>query len=370
MRSFAYYLFEHFDSEKEANNPLNPRRFLSAQMDGVLCAIADVPAYALTQAALSAQFGEERVAKLLRGGIIRADNGRIALDTPVLVREDAAALRAFLAEAVAPLADILWKNCGELEALARRMSDPAEPKTHLYHVLCGMIFDGALMDALGERGAIAVERPHDTGLNYLVTAYESCAELDALSAGLLCSYNRAANDEIALQSFGDSDGTRLDAYRFFRLRELNKLPERFAQAERLARGMTQSDLLGEAARLLREGRCAKGALSLLSCLGYVENGRVCVPVYRAEDGAAIDAMARKAEDWLLEPVCAIFARMERALDVLCVRHGVSAAEIANELWHLLFGALNEEIVRGGLAARPPYRAGEGRYLQSIQMQWE
>lgn len=369
MRSFAYYLFEHFDAEAEADNPANPRRFLDARLDAAISAIVDVPTLTLTQSELEDRFGAECVVALLRGGIIRIEKGRVALNTPVLVHEDAAALRQFLAQAVMPLADVLCAHADEMMALTRRLSWPAAAPVHLYHVLCGMILDGAFLDALGTRGVMATERRHPDGLDYLATIYENDAALDALSAGLLCSYNRAVSDTLALQSFGDSDGARLDAYRFFRLRELGRLTPCFAEAERLAQGMTQADLLAETERLLKAGKARKTALALLNCLGYARGGRVCVPVYRAADQAVVHALAQRVEDWLVEPVCEALTCAGRTLDVLAVRHGVAATELANELWHLLFGSLNEELVRRGLAAKPLHREGEGRYLQSIQAQW-
>lgn len=369
MRSFTYYLFENFDPEAEADSPANPRRFLDARLDATISAIADAPAFSLAQDELEARFGMERVAALLRGGVIRIEKGRVALDTPVLVREDAAALRAFLAQTVMPLADVLCAHAGEMMALTRRLSCPAETEIHLYHILCGMIFDGAFMDVLGARGVIATGRRHPDGLDYLATIYENDATLDALSARLLCSYNRAVSDTLALQSFGDSDGARLDAYRFFRLRELGRLTPCFAEAERLAQGMTQAELLAETERLLKAGKASETALALLTCLGYARNGRVCVPVYQAVDRAVVHALAQRVEEWLMESVCEALTCTERTLDVLAVRHGVATEELANELWHLLFGSLNEELVRRGLAAQPLHREGEGRYLQSIQVQW-
>lgn len=52
-------------------------------------------------------------------------------------------------------------------------------------------------------------------------------------------------------------------------------------------------------------------------------------------------------------------------DLTAVRHGVEFRDIANELWHLMFGAANEYLVNKGFYAKPEYRAGEGRYLQCI-----
>ena len=64
----------------------------------------------------------------------------------------------------------------------------------------------------------------------------------------------------------------------------------------------------------------------------------------------------------------IFAgRRARLLAMKALRERyVPAGETANELYHILFGGINEELVRRGLTAAPPDRPGEGRYLQCIK----
>jgi hypothetical protein len=45
--------------------------------------------------------------------------------------------------------------------------------------------------------------------------------------------------------------------------------------------------------------------------------------------------------------------------------GVDEKEIANGLWHQVFGYINENLVLQGLFASPESRIGEGRYFQAI-----
>jgi hypothetical protein len=44
---------------------------------------------------------------------------------------------------------------------------------------------------------------------------------------------------------------------------------------------------------------------------------------------------------------------------------VDIKEIANEIWHQIFGATNEYLVKEGFVSSPPYTDGEGRYLRSF-----
>ena len=65
-------------------------------------------------------------------------------------------------------------------------------------------------------------------------------------------------------------------------------------------------------------------------------------------------------------LCKTLREAGETLSLTAVRHGVPPAEIANELYHILFGGINEAAVSRGLAAVPPRKPGEGRYLQCIQ----
>lgn len=50
-----------------------------------------------------------------------------------------------------------------------------------------------------------------------------------------------------------------------------------------------------------------------------------------------------------------------------VKQSVSVHELGNELWHQLFGRVNEKLVTYGLVSTPPNSKGEGRYLKSIKL---
>lgn len=54
-----------------------------------------------------------------------------------------------------------------------------------------------------------------------------------------------------------------------------------------------------------------------------------------------------------------------ASELTSVRHKVDPKEIANELWHQIFGATNEYLVKEGFVVCPDTYEGEGRYLRSF-----
>ena len=48
-----------------------------------------------------------------------------------------------------------------------------------------------------------------------------------------------------------------------------------------------------------------------------------------------------------------------------VVHGVAYSEIGNELWHQVFGNINEYLVNHGLFSNPELIEGQGRYLRAL-----
>jgi len=232
-----------------------------------------------------------------------------------------------------------------------------------------MVFDGDFFSCLEARGAVATGRIHPGGLDYLTVIYETCPELESYANGLLCSYNRFMGNGIALQSFGDAAGDRLDLYRFSRLVETGKLPETFQPVlplwNRLAGG--KESLLEQVRQLTQQGTCTQEALEILTAFGYARDGHICVPVYEACHREILREMTALVDDRLGKAFSDTLFRLSSHTDITAVRHGIPAGEIANELYHLLFGTVNEILVRQGYAARPDFIPGQGRYLRSIQL---
>ena len=200
--------------------------------------------------------------------------------------------------------------------------------------------------------------------------YQDCQSLQDFSNGLLCSYNRLTDGRTSLQSFGDANGDRFDFYRFFRLREQDPLPERYAEAASLLaalpKGAEKQAILSQARALLLHGGCDSGCLRLLELFGYARNGRLCVPVFSEQDAPVIRQLEAIVAEIILDPLAEALLTAPRDLGLTASRHGVSPGETANELYHILFGGINEALANLGLVAPPPYRPGEGRYWQCIE----
>lgn len=372
MRHFEYFLFENFDPDREVNHPGNPRRILNSQADGILSRVSDFPPRACPSFLLRKEFGTESIDRLIHAGALRETGDILLYDTPIFLEEDTPVLRAFSQSAAAPLADLLYAQKNALWDCAAQIRNGFDPPSNLYHILCGMIFDGRLFDHLCQRGAVAVSRPHTSGLDYLSVIYQDCQSLQAFSNGLLCSYNRLTDGRASLQSFGDANGDRFDFYRLFRLQEQGPLPERYAEAApllaALPRGAEKQAILAETRALLMTGTCGSPCLELLELFGYVRAGKICVPVYSDQDLPVIRQLEDVVVETLLDPLAQALPAAPKELGLTAARHGVSPGEIANELYHILFGGINEALANLGLVAPPPYRPGEGCYWQCIEWQ--
>lgn len=364
MRRFSYFLFENFDPEEQAQNPQNPRRFLNASVDPILDRIAQEPPRSCPADAFSAG----AVVPLLQGGILREEDGCLLFDTPVLLREDAPVLRKEMQARAERLTEELLPAALQLQACCQELGNGFPVEINLYHILCGMVFDGLFFDYLSRQNAVATSRLHHSGLDYLAVIYESCQELNEFSDGLLCSYNCFTDGICSLQSFGDCDGSRLDVYRVSRLLEAGQLPPRFERAGRLLEACpSKENLLAQVRQLVEKGTCEPEAMALLTEFGYAADGRLCVPVYT---GAALQA-AERIEKILEERIGSSFVQALSGVEGLtAVCHGVPEKELANEMYHILFGSVNEALAARGIVASPPRIPGEGRYLRCIQLETE
>jgi len=359
MRKFDYFLFENFDADEVAQHPANPRSFLNAKADSILD--------------LAAQGEEISASKLLdqlkESGVLRSNGNHFFFDCPIFLKEDVTALARDLPLRIKPVIDSLSASLSDIYAACRNIQNGFSVQMNLYHILCGMIFDGAFFDFLSEKKALATSRIHPSGLDYLVVIYEKCEELATFSNYLLCSYNRFCNQHCALQTFGDSLGNRSDFYRFFRLLEQNKLPASHEPLQALIQtaSLNKDIILAETAEWLHGKPCSSSVMHLLEAFGYAVNGKPAVPVFKPEHRPIIAQIEKSIEQLLGHSIEETLHELSSTLNITAVRQGVNQLEIANELYHLVFGCINEELVCRGIVASPPLIPNEGRYFRCIEL---
>ncbi len=370
MRNFEYFLFENFDADQESNNPNNPRNFLGNKTDALLTDVASFPAYTFSYEECCKKHNPLLLRKLIDSGVLRLSGTALVFDCPIFLREDADVLQTKIASKASALADLLDNSMTAIQDCCGKIRNGFPMELNLYHILCGMIFDGYFFDFLSNMGTVATSRQHLSGLDYLSVIYEKCEELQSFSDSLLCSYNRFVNTKCSLQSFGDARGNRFDFYRFFRLMEQGTLPDKFtdvkAQIDNLE-DANKDHLLEEVVSLVKTGRCDPAAMELLELFGYVKEGTICVPIYTPEHQKFLAEIENIVEKCLGNVVSNILIELAGSLDITAVRHGVDPKEIANELYHIVFGSINEELVARGCVSMPRYVPGEGRYFKCIEI---
>lgn len=370
MRKFEYFLFENFDADQESNNPQNPRNFLGSKTNPLLTEVASFPANTVSYKECCEKHNDHLLQKLMEGGVLRPSGTTLVFDCPIFLREDADVLQREIASKASMLADLIDNNMTAIRDCCGKIRNGFPVALNLCHILCGMIFDGYFFDFLSNIGAVATSRQHPSGLDYLSVIYEECEELQSFSDGLLCSYNRFVNAKCSLQSFGDAQGSRFDFYRFFRLMEQGTLPDKFkiAKAKIDNFGDANKDhLLDEVVSLVQTGRCEAAVMDLLELFGYAKNGTICVPVYTPEHKIYITEIESIIEKCLGNAISDILLELADSMDITAVKHGVDRKEIANELYHIVFGSINEELVARGMIAAPPYIPNEGRYFKCIEV---
>ncbi len=368
MRSFSYFLYENFDAEKEAENPKNPRRLFSPETDRVLTWILNREKEA-NEGECRSEFGESLVDSLIEAGFLGRTEQILRINAPFFLSEDLPLIRKFLGKSASEITDLLEKSLSDIFVACKKIRNNFPVQHNLYHILCGMVLDGSFFDFLSQRGIVKTSNIHPSGLDYLLILYEQSETLRIYSEELLCSYNRLADQHAALQSFGDADGNRHDFYRFFRLWQEQRLPEAWA-SDRVFLEKTCFDkdtILSETVSFIKTGDASPTIKELLERFGYAENGKISVPVYLPEDRPHIRHIAETTEQIIGESVSKQLLKISESLPIRSNEHGVDPREIANELYHLLFGEINRELIRRKIATAPPFHPGEGRYLKSVEI---
>ena len=362
-KQFSCYLYDQIDHEKEAAHPDNPRNFMGS-LSPLISAMVSREAGAILYEDLAGQFGSDYISRMIRCGVLRREEQKVYLDTPVFLESDASVLADHFASAAEEIADLIISCKQPLYELAGKIDNGFSPERNLYHLLCGWSMDGAMIDRLIQEDIISEGRSHPTGLDYLLILYEKCPALDVFSTRLLCSFNRCVQEGCALESFGDADGNRLDCFRYFRLKEQGKLTPAFGEIDQAMQDLSSADLTCAAAALADGRRADDRAVRALETFGYVRSGKLCVPVFRPEHDVIFYAMEELLEKILLQPVAEVFEVL-RDLQITPSLHRVPLKETANECWHILFGNINEALIRNGLVSAPDAFDGEGRYLRCL-----
>lgn len=356
---FNKYYFENYSSDTpfDINNP----RFVMA-MDGVDSVLERI----VTSAPYSLTTGDFDHAELLNAllniDVLQIKDDHLGIAVPFFLSRDADVLKELSKKVANIIAAELLARKERIADIISRIDNGFPAERNLYHILCAYIFDGLMFDYLDENKLVTTSRIHNSGLDYLVILYEDSALLNEYSDMLLCSYNRLTVNGKGFVSFGDSNGNRNDFYRYNRQRELNLLSER----ERQYMTYPTEVLIDKFDRMARGEDIERSYVEVFERFGYCKDGKIVVPVYNTRSYDIADKLYRFIVGIVKEPVGNALALLQRETRLSAIAHGVDVRDIANEIYHLIFGETNEILVRSGLVSTPPYYPGEGRYFRSFE----
>ena len=353
------YFYENYplDMPFDSNNP---RYVLSLDgVDAILEKIIINKPYSLEIADLDKV---ELVKALLHIEALQLKNGKLGMAVPFFTASDEAVLKELSKKAAKNIGNELLKQKVLLYQIAEKLDNGHSAERNLYHLLCGDIFDGLMFDYLEENHLVTTSRVHKSGLDYLVILYEDTDSLNEYSDLLLCSFNRLTVKGKGFVSFGDSNGNRKDFYRYMRLRELGRLSEQ----ESVWLNDPAEELVEQFNKMLNGDKIDSKYLEIFEYFDYCRNGKIAIPVYDSSASRIVQELYEFVLEITKEQIASALTVIQGDTRLLAVSHKVDVKDIANEIYHLIFGEVNELLVREGIVATPPYVQGEGRYFKAFE----
>lgn len=260
----------------------------------------------------------------------------------------------------------------------------------LYHIICDKIFDGTAFEFFEAKKVFCASKLQKGNRNYIIVAYENSSIVDKYSNELLCSSNNYRAGDFIFNSFGDSNGARKDIYRFFRLVQKNienaspfynlnlsyiKVIEDINRDITKRSGELIYDVYNNSINYDELTKQDKNLLHLLNEVNYItindEDKSIStnIPIFQSNDKCIINEISDIVLSNIFPIVKDTFENFESNVpDLTGVIHKVDIKEIANELWHQIFGSANEYLVKKFFVHKPEDISGEGRYLRSLYIE--
>lgn len=360
----------------------------------VLAAIAEEKPFSIGDSKLMDKCSMEEdefndvIHSLLKIKAIEAQGSGYRVTFPVFLEKDIQILKEALGTIGKAVGDKIISLKDEIyESLKKLYSYNKFSKERLlYHIICDSIFDGTSFEFFEKKGVFAVSKKQPGQRDYIIIGYEDSESIDKFSNDLLCSSNNYRSKSYVFNSFGDSNGSRKDMYRYFRLveqgldmstpfKELNisyiNLVNEYNKNLTEDCGKIIDKVLLKEIDYKNLQEYEKKIINFLKDMKYLrakEEGKIeCIaPIFKPCDDEVVNILSDKILNSILEIVLQVFSSFEKSENELtAIIHGVNIKEIGNELWHQIFGAANEYLAAVGFVEKPVHLEGEGRYLRSI-----
>lgn len=248
-------------------------------------------------------------------------------------------------------------------------------KISLYHLVCGKIFDGLMFDYLEKKNLLKQSFHKNQNRDYMIIAYSDEPLCRLVNKKLVCSFNNARSNTNSLTSFGNAQGNRLDYFRYFKLRAINKLYGKFKKIDLDFHDISEQEIVDNSIDIVKKimnNQSLENSVYLknLQTMRYVStHNQLNVPVF-----TNYMEVLNKLEDSIIKNLGPIFVKSlkdisEQVLNsnIMCLSHKVEKDELTNELWHLYFGFLNNFLIKNKFVAKPKRYFKEGSYLKCVYL---
>ncbi|EGT3616239.1 hypothetical protein FHH43_08345 [Clostridium perfringens] len=332
---------------------------------------------------------DELITSFKEVNFIESKDNRYKINFPVFLEEDLKELDNYLCNIGNQIGDIIIENKAIIYNKIENLSSFSNfsKERLLYHIICDNIFDGTAIDFFGDKDIFCTSKNQPDNRDYLVIGYEEGEEIESYSNKLLCSSNNFSSKSFNFNSFGDSNGNRKDMYRFFRqsqqklenitsFKEVNlayiKIIENKNREIAEDCGNLILKVLNFKVKYLDLNKKEKDLADFLIKINYLSLDEVneilkCdVPIFTKEDRIIIEEISSLVLNETLELIRNFFIDFEKGnKNLMALKHKVDIKEVANELWHQIFGLTNEYLVKNDFVEKPMDIKGEGRYLRSL-----
>lgn len=320
---------------------------------------------------------------------IEVKNNSYQVKFPIILEKDIEEIEKYIykvgeviGKKIIDIKDVLYAKVSQLRCFKHYTYERI-----LYHIICDKIFDGTAFEFFTKRNTFCSSKLQPGNRNYIIVAYEDSKLVEKHSNKILCSSNNYRSSEFTFNSFGDLNGLRKDMFRFFRLTQksvhsaspfdkvniaynnvLDRMNKKIAyECGNLIRSVIEKDITYS--QLSEQEKSIAQFLQELEYISINEDNSISVNItvfYDFEVATTIKELSDIILENIFPIVKEIFDSFEiNVSEITPVRHNVDIKETANELWHQIFGATNEYLVKEGFVATPNNIDGQGRYLRSL-----
>lgn len=309
---------------------------------------------------------------------IKIKNDKIALNFPFFLDKDCKVIKKIILRHIKDSAKFFENELKSFEDVLKNLFPEIDAKISLYHLLCGKIFDGVMFDYLEKKNLLKQSYPKKHDRDFMLIGYQNSSYCNNFNKELFCSFNHARYKKSSLSSFGNAFGNRLDFFRYYKLREVNKTYGKFNEIDKILNSYSNEEITKNCLSLIERIKQNKKVnnnvfFEALKFFKYVDDkGQIIVPVFSeyVNKFQKFSKLVFKTLGAKIEKELSEITREVINSNISCVKHNVPIDEISNELWHVYFGLLNGRFVQNGFVAEVSHFKGEGKYLKCIYLENE